>query len=295
MAALGGKARTGASGRPFGQSPRAAGHSGRTGSTPPLRGAPRVLLLPICAESTEEPILRASFDGLTDEERPVEIKVPKEENFRDAIENGTDSEVYQRYYAQVQAQIYVAEADRGYLVLHCGEAFLDIEVARDDDCIAQLVEASRTFWDLVRTGKEPPLDPDRDLYVPQGAEEDAWFRLAAEYRQLDEKRAAYAAEAEAIEKKLDALKAQFLQMMGEFTLAESSGVRVSRYLQNGSIDYKAALKAFRPDITQSELERFRRKPSERVRITVRAEEDRRIEVPVEPEALKKAAGGDAWF
>src|SRR5690606_7850221 len=119
--------------------------------------------------------------------------------------------------------------------------------------------------------------------VPQGADQDAWFRLAAEYRQLDEKQAVYAAEAEAIGKKLDELKARFITMMGEFTLAESSGVRVSRYLQNGSVDYKAALKALRPDITESELERFRRKPSERVRITVRTDEDRRTEVPFEPE------------
>lgn len=254
-----------------------------------------VLLLPICAESTEEPILRASFDGLTDEGRPVEIKAPTEANFRDAVENRADSEVYRRHYAQVQAQIYVAEADIGYLVLHFGEAFLDLEVARDEDYIARLVEACRTFWEHVRTGKEPPLDPERDLYVPKGADQEAWFRLAAEYRQLDEKRAVYAAEAEAIGKKLDELETQFLTMMGEFTLAESSGVRISRYLQKGSVDYKAALKTFRPEITESELESFRRKPSERVRITVRADEDRRTEVPFEPEALKKASGVDAWF
>lgn len=254
-----------------------------------------VLLLPVCAESTEEPIVRASFDGLTDGGRPVEIKAPTEAYFRDAVENGTDSELYRRYYAQVQAQIYIAEADLGYLVLQCGEAFLDIEVPRDDAYIARLVEEARKFWELVRTGKEPPLDPDRDMYVPRGAEEETWFRLAAEYRRLDEKREAYAAEAEAIGKKLDALKAQFLQMMGEFMLAESAGVRISRYLQNGSIDYKTALKEICPNLTESELERYRREPSERVRITVRKEEDRRTVVPFNPEALKEAAGADVWF
>jgi putative phage-type endonuclease len=209
-----------------------------------------VLLLPICAESTEEPILRASFDGLTDEGRPVEIKAPTEANFRDAMENGADSALYRRYYAQVQTQVYVSESDLGYLALHCGELCLDIEITRDDNYIARLVEASRTFREYVRTGKEPPLDPERDLYVPKGADQDAWFRLAAEYRQLDEKQAVYAAEAEAIGKKLDELEAQLLTMMGEFTLAESSGVRISRYLQNGAVDYKAALKTFRPDFTE---------------------------------------------
>jgi putative phage-type endonuclease len=254
-----------------------------------------VLLLPVCAESTDEPILRASFDGLTDDGRPVELKAPTAAKFRDAVENGQESELYQRYYAQVQTQIYVSESDLGYFALHCGEAFLDLEVPRDDDYIARLVEAARTFWAYVKAGKEPPLDPERDLYVPRGSDLDTWFRLAAEYRQFDEKRAGYTAEAKAIEKKLAELEAQFLKMMGGFALAESSGVRISRYLQQGSVDYKAALQAFQPEVTESQLERFRRKPSERVRITVRAEEDRRTEVPFEPEALKKAAGIDAWF
>lgn len=43
-----------------------------------------VLLLPICAESTEESILRASFDGLTDDGYPVELEAPTEAKFRDA-------------------------------------------------------------------------------------------------------------------------------------------------------------------------------------------------------------------
>ncbi|WP_026608613.1 YqaJ viral recombinase family protein [Methylocaldum szegediense] len=254
-----------------------------------------VMLLPICAESAEEPILRASFDGLTDEDRPVETKAPTEENFRDAVENGTDSELYRRYYAQVQAQIYIAEADLGYLVLQCGEAFLDMQVPRNEGYIAQLVEEARKFWELVKTGKEPPLDPHRDLYVPQGAEKETWFRLAAEYRELDERWEAYDAEIAAIEKKMKVLKEQFTQMMGEFMRAQSAGIDICRYLQNGTIDYKAALKEYCPEIAEKELERFRREPSERVRITVRKEGDPRTVVPFDPETLKKAAGSSAWF
>ena len=82
---------------------------------------------------------------------------------------------------------------------------------------------------------------ERDMYVPAGEELDAWLRLAADYRQLDEKLASYMAEAKPIEKKMAELEKRFLSMMGEFALAESSGVRVSRYLQRGSIDYKTAL------------------------------------------------------
>ncbi|MVF23971.1 endonuclease [Methylocaldum sp. BRCS4] len=254
-----------------------------------------VLLLPVCAESTEEPIVRASFDGLTDGGRPVELKAPTEDNFRDAVANGVQSVLYQLYYPQVQAQIYVSESDLGYLTLQCDDAFLDLEVPRDEDCIARLVEAARRFWECVRTGTEPPLDPMRDLYIPSGPDLEAWFRLAADYRQLNEKLASYAAETKAIEKALAELQRQLVEMMGEFAFAESSGIRISRCLQQGAIDYKAAVTEFLPNLTENDLKRFRRKPSERVRITVRAEDDKRTEVPFEPEALKKAAEVDAWF
>jgi len=253
------------------------------------------MLLPVCAESTEEPILRASFDGLTDDGHPVELKAPTEAKFREAQANGTESELSRRYYAQVQTQIYVAEADMAFLSLIFGEEVLDLDVPRDDDCIEQIVERARIFWECIQTGKEPSLDPQRDLYVPSGPELDAWLRLAADYRQLDEKRVPYLAELKAIEKKLAELEKQFLRMIGEFTLAESSGVRISRYLKRGAIDFKAALLHFQPNIQDSELEPFRRKASEQVRLTLRDDEDNRTEVPFEPEVLKRVAGLDYWF
>ncbi len=55
------------------------------------------MLLPVCAESDEEPILRASFDGITDDGIPVELKAPTEENLREAKANGTQSEMYRRH------------------------------------------------------------------------------------------------------------------------------------------------------------------------------------------------------
>jgi putative phage-type endonuclease len=90
-----------------------------------------VMLLPICAESSIEPILRASFDGLTDDGRPVELKAPTEDNFREAVAREGESMLYRRYYPQVQAQIFVAEADQGVLSLHHGEDVLDLQVSRD--------------------------------------------------------------------------------------------------------------------------------------------------------------------
>ncbi len=254
-----------------------------------------VMLLPICAESDEEPLLRASFDGITDDGIPVELKAPTEENLREAKANGTQSDMYKRHYAQVQAQIFVSGSDKGFLSLKWRNDWLDWEVPRDDAFIGQIVDAARAFWECILTAKEPPLDMERDMYVPAGEELDAWLKLAADYRQLDEKLASYLAEAKPIEKKMDELEKRFLSMMGEFTLAESSGIRISRYLQRGSIDYKAALLKLQAGIQEGDLEPFRRNPSEKVRLTLREEGSKRIEVPFDPEALKQAAGQDYYF
>jgi hypothetical protein len=146
-----------------------------------------VMLLPVCAESDEEPILRASFDGITDDGVPVELKALAEENLREAKANGTQSEMYRRHKPQVQAQIFVSGADKGFLSLKWRNDFVDWEIPRDDAFINQIVEAARAFWECILTAKEPPLDMERDMYVPAGEELDAWLKLAADSRQLDEK------------------------------------------------------------------------------------------------------------
>jgi len=181
------------------------------------------------------------------------------------------------------------------LSLHYREGVPDLPVPRDERCIEQIVTRARAFWECMVTGKEPPLDPARDLRVPSGSDQETWLRLAAEYRQLDEKLGDYLTEAQAIEKKLAGLEKEFLTLMGEFTFAESTGVRVSRFLQQGAIDYNAALKDLNPDLPDTALKAYRRKAPERVRITLRGEEDQRTEVPFEPDLLNKVAGSDFWF
>ena len=44
------------------------------------------MLLPLCGESEEHPVLRASFDGIADDGSPVELKVPAERTFAEVAE-----------------------------------------------------------------------------------------------------------------------------------------------------------------------------------------------------------------
>lgn len=250
------------------------------------------LLLPVCAESSEIPILRASFDGLTNEGRPVEIKAPSEKGFRDAVQLGMESELYRRYYAQVQTQIYVAQADSGVLSLVYEESFLDLPVFRDESLIRDIVDKAQAFWDCVQSGKEPPLDLERDAFIPKGKDAALWSTLSADYRRLDAKRAALMGELKTLEAPIAKVEEQLLDLIGDFCIADAEGLRITRFLQQGGIDYKAALQALLPNLEEDVLSTYRRTPSERVRWTLKKQVEPRVSARP---PLAEVAFSSIWF
>ena len=96
--------------------------------------------------------------------------------------------------------------------------------------------------------------------------------LAGEYRDLLREKARLDALLKANKDALDRLETGLLAQMGEFLAAEAAGLKVTRYLQSGAIDYGKALKALLPELDAAALETYRRKGSERVRITPLDEE-----------------------
>ena len=74
--------------------------------------------------------------------------------------------------------------------------------------------------------------------------------------------------------------------MGVFLAAEAAGLKFTRFMQSGAIDYSKALKALLPELDPAELETYRRKASERVRITALDEETATI--PFDGQAVDAA-------
>ncbi len=253
------------------------------------------LVLPLCAESEEFPFLRASFDGIDDDGIPVELKVPMEVNFRDAQQNGIESKVYKRYYYQVQHQIMVAGTDKGFLSLYLNhkEPPLDFLIQRDDALIKKLIFDAQIFVDCLNKNKPPKIDPERDIYIPSGQELDKWNALAANYHSIEEMIEEFKIKIEPFQKEQADIGKEFLKLIGDFAQAESAGLRISRYLAQGSIDYKAALLALHPDVDPSFLETFRKDSSERTRITLKDEE--KAQVPFSMAAIMSSTDGDFWF
>ena len=245
------------------------------------------IVIPICAQSSEHPQIRASFDGLDDEGRPVEIKVPSAKKFEevmargidddpwtfeDVTARGTDSDAYRMYWWQVQVQLLVADAQSGFLVFYQGPGvFREFTVFRNDAAIAEIVASLTGFWRLIQDGEEPPLDPARDLYIPTGESLDDWTAKAGKYRKLAADKAKLDAQVKKLKGDLDGIEDDLVAMMGDFLLAETAGLKVTRFAKRGSVDYKAALAVLHPDLEEAALEAYRRSPSEEVRVTVQKE------------------------
>jgi putative phage-type endonuclease len=272
------------------------------------------MLLPVCAESDEHPFIRASFDGIDDNGIPVEIKAPteksfrdaqalpdhessflSEEDFRDAQQNRQESKLYKRYYFQIQQQILVANSDRAWLSLYLNEReYLDIPIVRDDAIISTIIFEARKFWECLKTNMPPERDPDRDIFIPSGLQLDQWNALASSYRHAEEMILDYKYKIKAFEQEQAHIESSILQLMGDFAHAESAGLRVSRYLQQGNIDYRAVLKSLVPDLDPAVLEQFRKSPTERSRFTLKEED--KASVPYSLEDIKSSSNqDDYWF
>ena len=254
-----------------------------------------VLLLPLCGESECYPLMRASFDGLSENNEPVEVKCPHESTFLDVLLNREQAAAYLLYWCQVQQQLLVADAARGFLFFYHQGQDVEFEIVRDEAFLTQLISTAIDFWSALKSGQEPLKDPERDLYLPKDAAEHQWQQLAANYRQNAVQTESLKIQLKNLELQQTEIEQALVGLMGEFMTAEHSGLRVNRFQVQGSIDYKALLNAQLPEFQEAAWEAYRKKPTTRVRITCRDDHDKRAEVPFDAEALKDLVRFDYWF
>lgn len=254
-----------------------------------------LMLLPLCGESERYPLMRASFDGLSDSNEPVEVKCPHETTFLDVLLNRENAEAYQLYWCQVQQQMLVADAQRGFLYFYHQGQEVEFEIARDESFLTELILTAMEFWAKVKNRQEPEKDPERDLYLPKGQAEMQWQQLAANYRATYGKIDKLKVQLKDLESNQTTIENSLVLLMGDFMAAEHSGLRVSRFQMQGGIDYKALLKELLPTVSEAMLDAYRKEPANRVRITCRDDSGRLAEVPFDAEALKDIAGADFWF
>lgn len=225
----------------------------------------------VCASSSEKSFIRASFDGLTRNNVPVELKVPAESTFESVKAEGEASKAYQRYYPQVQQQIYVAESQSAWLMFYhpADDGTYELfEIERDDAFIEKLLEEATKFWFHITKDVAPDLDVERDLYIPQGDASDDWIFHATDYRLMKEQIREWEAKIKTLKPKLNAAQKAMESMMGDFYKADYAGVSITRFEKQGAINYERYLKENHPDIDASVLEAYRKPGSTQCRVTV---------------------------
>lgn len=218
------------------------------------------VLLDFCATYDADETFRASFDGVTSQTEPVEIKCLTFAMIDDVYLNGINSKAFKLYYPQVQHQILVAESRRGYLVFY-DERRNDIYefiIERDQHMIDRILRLGREFAQFVKERKAPPRDPRRDYFVPGDEDLKDWMRAAADVILYEDRIKACKAEVEKLEKLLESPKNELISLMGDQYLADYGGVAITRSDPKGKVDYKALVRdLLGHEPTEAELAPYR--------------------------------------
>jgi len=225
------------------------------------------IILPVCIQSDENPLWIASLDGLNVNNEPVELKYPSDTTMKDVVENGEQSKAYELYFYQVQHQILVSGADKGWLVFYRKDytpQFFEIE--RNPTIMDGLEIAIDDFWDNVQKRNEPEKSLERDLYLPDGLDAERWIDEAQSFRAYDGEVKELKARIEELEssksKHIDSMK----ELMGSYLHADYAGVMVTHYAVKGRVDYKSMVKD--GIFSDQDTQKYLGETSARCRVTV---------------------------
>ena len=197
-------------------------------------------VMPACAESDVDPLFRASFDGLTPENVPVELKCPGEKVLTEVRTQGPASKTVQMYSVQVQHQMLVSGSNHGWLVFYdnVAHSLIEFDIQRDDVLIERLLTEGRTFFECVTKKVEPTKDPERDVFIPaEGEAQTLWTAAARDFKQADREIEALQAKISDLAVSRDKAKQTLIDLMGRHALADFAGVSLTRSAVKGRVDY----------------------------------------------------------
>jgi putative phage-type endonuclease len=235
------------------------------------------ILLPVCGESEEEPLMRCSLDGMTLAGIPTELKCLSDNQWELVAKGGMQSAPFLRYYPQIQHQIYCCDAPYGILSFFRYNPetqepeSIAFQVERDQKVIDMLLSVVVPFMENnVKKGKAPKRDPERDLYIP---EDDLsmrrWIEEAGRFKALSFRKDELQKQLSTVGEKLSAVESRLLGEMGSFLHADLEGVVITRFRKKGAVNYKSLLADKGLEVTDDELDRYRNKGSEQVRSSVK--------------------------
>lgn len=194
----------------------------------------------------------ASLDGVTlDGQLLLEVKCPYQGQVSELWQQAKQGIAPEHYYLQVQHQLMVSGARLAHLFVFDGSNGIKIEIAPDPKTFEHIKSAWDDFQVLLDTDTPPPLSEQDTLL----REDDEWKQAAELFTTLKSK-------AEEAAKKADDAKAKLISL-ATHSRETGAGVSVTRYWKQGSVDYKSI-----PALQSVDLDSYRGKPKEEVRVTV---------------------------
>lgn len=194
----------------------------------------------------------ASLDGMTVEgELIVEIKCRLRGTRSDLWEDVRQGQVPKHYTVQVQHQMMASGAATAHLWVFDGQQGMLHAIGRD----AALMERIQNGWEGFQRYLDQDIPPPLSEADTRQRSDDAWRQAAQAFAQ-SKQRADEAAAA------LEAARAQLITL-AQHPREQGAGVTVTRDWKQGGVDYKRI-----PELKTVDLDLFRRRASEEVRITV---------------------------
>lgn len=203
---------------------------------------------PIVLQSRKYDWMVASLDGMSPcGTFAVEIKCPGEKDHSTAVAGI----VPEKYYPQLQHQLYVSGLDMIYYYSYDGQDGVLLEVERDEAYIESLLGSEAFFYDCLASFSPPPLC-EKD-YEAQNSSD--WMKAVLEYRTGKDLEDAGKA-------KKDSAKARMLELC-KGRNAHGAGLKLTAYQKKGRVNYGAI-----PELQGVDLETYRGEPTQEYRITL---------------------------
>ena len=222
-----------------------------------------------CYQNKVLPFLKCSLDGecvLNGKSTDLEVKCLAEKSFKELLEQGTSSEIYRKYWVQIQYQMLVTGYRQAFLCCALVDddgmkKYQEFFIQRDENYLRTLLSKVITFWLKVAT--YDPSIPESAAAEPKTEEVSATTQELQELQALIAKKAELENQLKEIQKRIDDKFVHIQEEMNEKNISKMDlGFGTySKSEAKGNFDYKAFLAKKGVLITPEDENQFRKKSS----------------------------------
>lgn len=191
-----------------------------------------------CAEHDTLRWCRVSFDGLTPANEPVELKAPSESYMDEIVDIGRESTAFKLYYPQVQMQMYVSGAKKGYLVFYAEQSkrLRIFPIKANALFQADMISKCTEFLSNLEKGALPAPNKQKDIFVPDDKDMAQWNGSVARLLELHDEIEELKERLEEVKGESDGIEGHLIRLSGGFKRVLYRGVQITLVERKGSLN-----------------------------------------------------------